>query len=447
MRYMSNLSEFIRLRIILPVAELLKGTCATKWLKQITLMQSWSREQIIAWQDEHLREFIHHAYTHTVYYRNLFDSLGLKPDDIQGAADLKKLPILTKDMVRTHYDELVADDIATMKYRENTTGGTTGNPMRFLCNEDVWGYVTAAKIDGWKQIGYRYGDKFAALGSSSILNLKPSLARRIYDRIRREYGYNSLSLSDGKCATYIEDMRKKGIHYVYGYASAVYILAKYARDHKVDVSFIRGAYTTSENLTDVYRKTIEETFHCRVMDTYGARDAGVTAYEVKPGKYPLCYCVIPEVVDEIAPNTGTFLTTCFLNNAFPLIRYDFGDIVTINTEDPEFNTAVLTKIIGRKSDVLHLDNGKVLTSPGFTILMNKFDVIAYNIQKISGTEVKLQIQPVEGKWNNQQEQTLSNEMQKIVGAGCSFSIEYVDHFEEGKNGKRRYFMNDCIESD
>lgn len=440
---MSKLGEKIRLGIILPLAEKIKGTNATYWYKKIQIMKSWSKEEVRDWQETKLRDFIRHAYEHTVYYRNLFDSLGLKPEDIQHAEDLKKLPIITKDIIRTHYDELVADDIATMKYRENKTGGTTGNPMRFLCNEDVWGYVTAAKIDGWKQIGYRYGDKFAALGSSSILNLKPSLARRIYDNIRCEYGYNSLSLSDEKCAVYLEDMRKKGIYYVYGYASAVYILAKYAKDHNVDVSFVRGAYTTSENLTDVYRKTIEETFHCRVMDTYGARDAGVTAYEVVPRKYPLCYCVIPEIVDEISPDTGTFLSTCFLNNAFPLIRYDFGDVVTMIKDDPEFNTPVLTKIIGRKSDVLRLDNGNVLTSPGFTILMNKFDVVAYDIQKISGTEVKMKVHPVKNKWNKQQEERLTNEMQKLVGDGCYFSIEYVDHFEEGKNGKRRYFMNDC----
>ncbi|MBQ0088921.1 MAG: phenylacetate--CoA ligase family protein [Prevotellaceae bacterium] len=439
---MSIFSEKLRLDIILPLAERIKGTNATYWYKQIQIMKSWSKEEVRDWQETKLRNFIRHAYEHTVYYRNLFDSLSLKPEDIQCAEDLKKLPILTKDIIRTHYDDLVADDVKTMKYRVNKTGGTSGMPMQFLCNEDVWGYVTAAKIDGWKQIGYRYGDKFAALGSSSILNLKPSWSRRIYDCIRREYGYNSLSLSDEKCAIYLEDMRKKGIHYVYGYASAIYILAKYAKDHKVDASFIRGVYTTSENLTDVYRKTIEETFHCRVMDTYGARDAGVAAYEVLPGKYPLCYCVIPEVIDEIAPNTGTFLTTCFLNDAFPLIRYDFGDVVTIEKEDSNFNTAILTKIIGRKSDVLYLDNGRVLTSPGFTILMMKFDVVAYEIQKISGSDVRMQIQPEQKKWTSQQADKLQAEMQRFVGEDCKFSIEYVDHFEPLKNGKRRYFMND-----
>ena len=89
-----------------------------------------------------------------------------------------------------------------------------------------------------------------------------------------------------------------------------------------------------------------------------------------------------------------------------------------------------------------MDNGHVLTSPGFTILMNKFDVVAYDIQKISGSEIKMQIQPVTGKWNSEQESILTREMQRFVGEGCKFSIEYVDHFEPLKNGKRRYFMND-----
>lgn len=77
-------------------------------------MQDWSREQIADWQNEHLRDFIRHAYNHTQYYHHLFDTLGLTPDDIQSAADLQKLPILTKDMVRAHYNELIPDNSSPM---------------------------------------------------------------------------------------------------------------------------------------------------------------------------------------------------------------------------------------------------------------------------------------------------------------------------------------------
>lgn len=439
---MSNLSEFIRLHVILPTAELFKGTCATKWYKRIVAMQSWSREQIIEWQEEHLHDFIRHAYDHTQYYHHLFDTLGLKPEDIQCAEDLKKLPILTKEDILIHHNELIPDNLSAMRYRDACTGGTTGTPMHYYCSEDVWGYVTGAKIYSWKQTNYHYGDKFVALGSSSLFQKKPSLTRRIYDWIRREIPMNCINLSEQLCAQYLERMRKEHIHFLYGYASAVFLMAKYAHDYNLDVSFIKGVFTTSENLTDTYRNMIEKTFHCRVMDCYGAQDAGIVAFEIRSGKYDVGYDIIPEVVDEFGDGEGSLVTTSFLNYAFPLIRYKLGDNVCLQLEDSDYNAAVITKIYGRDSNVLRLDNGHVLTSPGFTILMDMFDVVAYDVQKISGTEIKMVIQPIPDKWTKTAEEKLSVEMQRFVGGGCKFSIEYVDHFEPLKNGKRRYFMSD-----
>lgn len=442
---MNNFSEYLRLHIVLPIAEKIKHTCATKWLKQITQMQTWSREEIKRWQEQHLQAFIKHAYEHTKYYRNLFDSIGLKPEDIQVPEDLKKLPILTKEDVRKHYQELIPDNISSIYFRYDQTGGTTGEPMRYLTCEDVWGYITASKIFAWRTMGYKYGDKFVALGSSSLFGRKPSLTRHIYDKIRNEIGMNSLNMSEEICSEYLNRMQKEHIQWIYGYASSVYLLAKYAKKNHVDVSFVKGAFTTSENLTDVYRQTIEDTFHCRVMDCYGSRDAGITAFEIERGKYYVSYDVIPEIIDEFGDGEGTLLSTCVLNWAFPLIRYNFGDCAKLKLDDTTYNGAVIEKIYGRTSDVLRLDNGHVLTSPGFTILMRDFDVVAYDIQKISGSKIKMQVQPIVERWTDEQAIKLCAEMQHFIGEGCEFSLEIVDHFEPLKNGKHRYFMNDISE--
>ncbi len=434
--------ERVRLGFVLPLAEKLTGTCTSSWLRQIEIMNQWSREEIEAWQNKQLQHFVKHAYEHTAYYKRLFDELGIKPTDILEAKDLKIVPVVTKDIVKQHFLEFVPDDIDEIPHRKDKTGGTTGVPMSYYTDENVWGYLTASKIYSWRTMGYRYGDKFAALGSSSLFGKKASLKRRIYDWIRQEKGLNSLELSDGLCAKYFEKMRKERIHFIYGYASAVYLMAKYAKENNLDVSYVKGAFTTSENLTDTYRDTIESTFHCRVMDSYGARDAGITAFEVEPGKYPISYDVIPEIIDEFDEGEGTLLSTCFLNNAFPLMRYDFGDSVRIDFSDDNYNCAVLTKINGRASDVIKLDNGHVLTSPGYTVLMNKFDVEAYRIRRISGSEVKIQIQPLEGKWTKEQEKLLCNEMNRFIGDGCSLLVEYVDKFEPLENGKHRFFYNE-----
>lgn len=438
---MSRFNEWIRLDIVYPLAEKVKGTNSMVWYKRIQEMNTWTPEQIHAWQEKQLQRVVNQAYYHTVYWRKIFDERGLRPEDIRTTDDLKKLPILTKDEIRAHYEEMVPDNVEQFPHRMERTGGTTGDPMQYLVDEDIWGYVSADKIVAWRSTGYRFGDPFMALGSASLFKKNAPLARRVLDWIRNERAYNSMNMDGELCRKYIEILEKQKIHYIYGYASSIYLLAQYALDHNMDMSHMRGAFTTSENLTDIYRETIERAFDCRVMDCYGARDAGITAYEVTPGNYYLGYSAHLEIVDEIAPNTGTLLSTNLLSMAFPVLRYDYGDIAELDNNYSVYNGQVLHKIYGRVSDVLRLDNGHVLTSPGFTILMRNFDVKAYDIQKLSGSSVRMQVQIADG-WTKTQESKLIAEMQHFCGEGCSFCLEYVDGFSEQKNGKRRYFMND-----
>lgn len=438
---MSRFNEWIRLSVIYPFAEQIKGTNSMAWYHRIQEMNTWNREEIRAWQNEKLRRIIDQAYNHTVYWKRIFDEHGLKPSDIRTVEDLKKLPILTKKDIFAHYEEMVPDNVSEFRHRVERTGGTTGEPMQYLVDEDIWGYVSADKIVAWRSTGYRFGDPFMALGSASLFKKNAPLARRVLDWIRNERAYNSMNMDGELCRKYIEILEKQKIHYIYGYASSIYLLAQYALDHNMDMSHMRGAFTTSENLTDIYRETIERAFDCRVMDCYGARDAGITAYEVTPGNYYLGYSAHLEIVDEIAPNTGTLLSTNLLSMAFPVLRYDYGDVAELDNNNPVYNGQVLHKIYGRTSDVLRLDNGHVLTSPGFTILMRNFDVKAYDIQKLSGSSVRMQVQVANG-WDKEQETKLIAEMQRFCGEGCEFTLEYVDGFQELKNGKRRYFMND-----
>ena len=438
---MGAFNEWLRLKLVYPLAEKIKHTNSMVWYRRIREMNTWSREEIRAWQEEQLRRIVNQAYNHTVYWKRIFDERGLIPEDIRTMEDLKKLPILTKRDIFTYYDEMVPDNVNQFPHRAEKTGGTTGDPMKYLVDEDVWGYVTADKIVAWKSTGYRFGDAFMALGSASLFKKNAPLARRILDKIRNERAYNSMNMDGELCRQYIDILAKQRIHYIYGYASSIYLLAKYALDHKIDMSHMRGAFTTSENLTDVYRETIERAFGCRVMDCYGARDAAVTAYEVTPENYYLGYSAYLELVDEFEQGTGTLLSTNLLSMAFPLLRYNYGDVGTLDNDSTIYNGQVLHRIFGRVSDVLKLDNGHVLTSPGFTILMRNFDVKAYDIQKLSGSHVRMQVQVTDG-WDKDQEGKLLAEMQRFVGEECEFTLEYVAGFQELKNGKRRYFMND-----
>lgn len=437
---MSKLKEFFILNAVFPLADKLMGTCAMKWYRQICKMNAWSKDEITHWQNEQLQAFVKHAYCHTVYYKHVFDELGLNPEDIKCAEDLKKLPVINKDIVRDHFDEIVPDNLREFRYRKSRTGGTTGEPMYYYCDENTWGYVTANKIFSWKSTGYRYGDAFVALGSASLFPEKRNKVREMYDRLRNEHGLNGMNLSDEICKKYVDYISKERIRYIYGYAASVYLLTKYVSDNNIDMTFVKAVFTTSEKLTDEYRQLIETTYQCGVMDCYGAKDAGITAFEMEKGCFNIGYNVIAETINDIDENTGTLLTTNFLNYAFPLIRYEFGDEARISEID-SFNGQIITEVIGRSSDVMRLGNGRNVTGPGFTILMKPFDIVAYEVKQVGDLSVELYLQPESAKFSKEQESAIASKFHEYIGDDCKLNIIYVDHFEPLKNGKRRYFMN------
>lgn len=89
-------------KIILPLSDITLGYTVLKHLKFLMESQWWSQSELEEYQNEKLRQLIKHAYNHTQYYNDLFKKLNLKPSDIKTKEDLHKIPIITKDELRTN---------------------------------------------------------------------------------------------------------------------------------------------------------------------------------------------------------------------------------------------------------------------------------------------------------------------------------------------------------
>src|SRR5579864_9808559 len=66
-----------------------------------------SPEQIRSRQLAGLRQMVEHAYATVPYYRACFDRTGLKPADLRSFDDYRAIPILTKQDIRDHFDDLL----------------------------------------------------------------------------------------------------------------------------------------------------------------------------------------------------------------------------------------------------------------------------------------------------------------------------------------------------
>ena len=436
---MSKIKENILLNCMFPLVDSIMGTCAMKWYKQIQLMNSWSKQDVLDWQTRRLHLLVEHAYHHTRYYREVMDELKILPQDIKKLDDIKLFPILTREIIKERFDDLVSDNIKQYPHRICFTGGSTGQPMRYICGENTWGFVTAMKIFSWQQVGYKYGDRFVSLGSSSLFPVnKKSIIHEIYFRFRNTIPLNGMNMEDEICAKYMDIIKRHKIKYIYGYATALYLLARYCHENNVKWHF-DAVFSTAEKLAPQYRQVISETWDVEVMDCYGSKDGGITAYEVEPGMYHVGYASWFEASD-VEPSE--LYATNLIDLAFPVIRYFNRDEVLLwnDSVDSQYNGQLLKEVVGRTSDVVAFDNGHKLTTSGFNSLFRGFNVEAFRICKNGGLSVLVQIQKRETYTQNEHD-LLYATIKKYVGDEVNVTFEYVDGFEPLKNGKRSFLYN------
>lgn len=427
----------------MPIADKIMNTKIMHYYKKIKIMQKWSLKEIGEWQNKKLRSLIKHAYNNTLYYKELFDREGIEPDDICTVEDLLKLPILKKKDIINNFNKLISKNLRSIPHIKSSTGGSTGDPVKFYLDKDSWSFFTANTIVNWEKTGYKYGDKYLALGSTSIfVDKKMSIKHKTYYQLKNKIPVSGINMSNNVCAKYVDLIMPKNIKYIYGYASSIYLLAKYIIDHDITVS-VNTCFPTSEILLDHYRQAIETAFHCKIMDNYGARDGGITAFEFQKGFYEIGYNAIITLKNKDVNNIGTTLLTDLLNYAMPLINYQLGDEHQIDEEknkDYFYNGQIFNKIIGRTSDVIRLGNGQILTGPGFTILFKDLPVEFYSIIQKSENEIECLVKKLPA-YTSDDERTILTSLQNQAGDSCKIRIRYVEKFDVLASGKRRYFIN------
>ena len=70
----------------------------------------WTYAQKCEYRDAQLQKMVKHCYETVPYYHRLFDELQIDYWNIRTLDDLQRLPILTKDIVKEHYDEFISSE-------------------------------------------------------------------------------------------------------------------------------------------------------------------------------------------------------------------------------------------------------------------------------------------------------------------------------------------------
>lgn len=106
-------------------------------------------EKLRELQNQRLAVMLKRIYDKVPFYKNKFDSIGLKPEDIKGVEDLHLLPFTKKTDLRDHYPFGLFTCGEDQLNRIHCSSGTTGKPtvVGYTKNDlDVFDEVVARSL-------------------------------------------------------------------------------------------------------------------------------------------------------------------------------------------------------------------------------------------------------------------------------------------------------------
>lgn len=387
------------------------------------------------------------------YYHNVFKNSGLNPQDIKVVEDLEKLPVLTKDIIKHHWNEFKPLTLSKMNYSVGATGGTTGTPFHYRESKHDRFLGGALLYRGWGYGGYDLGDKMVFLAGSSLdIGTKSTLDKYAHEFVRNIRKLSSFDMGEKEMRDYVQIINSFKPKYIRGFASAIYFFAKWIEEKNLNIYSPAAVFTTAENLYPAMRDKIAEVFDCEVYNTYGLNDGGVSAYECPEhaGLHIDTERSIMEVVDheghQMNCGEGRILATSLHNYAMPFIRYETGDEGHITDDICACGRGhtLLKKITGRSTDILFTPEGNNVHGWFFNPIFWDSGQGIKEYQVIQETLNTIIIKIVPEKNFDKKQLDLIREMIKKRSSGWNIEFQYVDKIERSSTGKYKFIINKLV---
>jgi len=445
--YTSAVSHFL-----FPLHERLKRHDSVAIRRQMEMSQWWNAERLAALQVERLRTLLHDVGSQVPYYRALFASHRFDPTEVRSVDDLRRLPFLTKTVIRNNTEAMKhADARALARF---STGGSSGAPLIFFIGNERVSHDVAAKWRATRWWGVDIGDPEIVVWGSPIELGAQDRVRRVRDRLMRTQLLPAFEMSQARLGEFVATIRRRRPKMLFGYPSALTHIAQYAEQRGVSMTDlgIRVAFVTSERLYDNQRATIARVFGCSVANGYGSRDAGFIAHEcASGGMHITAEDIIVELVDSDGQAVsdgmpGEIVVTHLATRDFPFLRYRTGDVAVRDAALCPCGRGlpVLRDIQGRTTDFVVTADGAVMHGLALIYIVRdvpgveSFKVIQESRQR---TVVLMVVDP---SFDRARSGGIIASFKRRLGNSVDVEVQYVAHIEPEKSGKFRYIVSHAV---
>jgi phenylacetate-coenzyme A ligase PaaK-like adenylate-forming protein len=434
--------------IVFPLQEFAKGKPTLARLIELEKSQWFSREQIRALQLERLRQLLSFAYKQVPYYRELFDEHRIVPDQIRSLKDLSRIPMLEKTVIRSRFDDLHPQHLPG-RVQKMSTGGSTGSPVTILVDSERAAFTDAARMRAHRWYDADMGEREIVLWGSPIELGGQGMIKDLRDRLINSRLLSAFDMSEDRMLLYGEYIARYRPVKMYGYASALYLLAACLRKSGwKPPQDLKVVFATAEPLFDFQRRTVQEVFDCSVSAEYGARDAGLMANECPQGGLHIPAEGTLIEIDSPGGGAGEIIATNLFSKAMPIIRYRTGDIGELEQGPCGCGRGLprLKSVQGRQTDFLVTPSGKIVHALAIIYAIREMPGIKeFQVLQDEFMHVLIRVVTTAAFSNGDREQLLAK-ANIALGKDVQISLEKVSEISRSASGKFRYVISKAAET-
>ncbi len=448
-----TLASFLVRNITYPLWMLKDGDRRVlNYISRFDFVSGLGRGELIQRQFSSLKETLSYAYEKTPYYRKLFDDAGFSPAKMKDAGDIRRLPLLTKDVIRSNFNGIKAEGINPASVTRATTGGSTGTPLEFLRDKESLFLRKGQELFFDRWMGYDIGDKVALFVASSHFTGR---AERLKARIRnftceRMLAFDPHHITDDYMEAFANAFRRFKPSMIKCFPNSLAIFADFVKRKGIELEPVGVISATGESLYPEQRSLFEKTFGGKVFEKYGTRESGVIACECREHKGLHLFtegAYLELIKDDGSPaakgETGRIVVTDLFNRAMPLIRYEIGDMaVDSGGRACQCGSALplVDRILGRDRDIITDSFGNPKPGYLFVEVINKLNLTA-QFQVVQTGKYELLVK-VAGKDKGAVDTALLEaRFKEILGPRFSIGFEFQASIPRDPSGKYRYVVS------
>ena len=326
------------------------------------------------YQVRKINEMVKFVKKNNEFYKEFYKNINF---EIKSIEDIKKLPILKKDIFKK---VSIENKILSNGYRKEnlscgSTTGSIGVPLTLCFDKGCIKKRMIVQSRLWKKMRALPYKRFVKIWRDKKLNKVEKKLKKAGLLLVIGVGDVNEPLNSAMSKEKLEKIVKEIVEFkpqvIRGYVSALYSIARIIEEKNIKFDFLESVITSAEYLPKTMWEYFEKVFKVPVFNLYGGTEAPAIAvnnennYNLEISEDLYFVEVLDKNGNDVKPGEmGLITITDLYSKATPLIRYQIGDMAIVDEKFYSYsnNFRYFVSVEGRTNDIFELEDGSLIYS-------------------------------------------------------------------------------------